>query len=89
MSRAPDSERIFAARKAAALERLVRDHGILRADAIAWLESYEGGAADLHDLRRDPDFWENGYRFALHEYKAGNRPPPPPDISSDPRDPRL
>lgn len=80
MSQAPDPERIFAARKAAGLERLVRDHGILRGHAIAWLESYEGGAADLHDLRRDPAFRENGHQFARQEHNAGHRPPP--DVSS-------
>lgn len=61
MSRSPDPERIFAAKRAAILERLVSDAGIPREWATAWLDrattwldSYEGGAADIHDLRRDP-----------------------------------
>lgn len=85
----PEHERLFAARKVAALERLVHDHGVGRADAIAWLESWEGGSADMHDLRRDPTFWEQGYRYAMGEHERGNRPPPPADISSDERDPAL
>jgi hypothetical protein len=44
MSRPPDTERIFAAKKAATIERLVGD-GIARSDAVAWVESWEGGAA--------------------------------------------
>jgi hypothetical protein len=65
---------LFQARKAAALERLVGDHGILRSDGIVWLESDEGAAADLPDLRLDPNFWENDYRYALEEHQAGDRP---------------
>jgi hypothetical protein len=84
-----DPERVFAARRAAVLDRLVRDHGVPREWASAWLESWQGGAADLHDLRRDPTFWEQGYAYALREHGAGHGPPPAPDISSDERDPRL
>jgi hypothetical protein len=40
-------------------------------------------------MRRDPTFWDNGYRYARREYDAGRRSPPPPDVSSDERDPRL
>ena len=89
MSRSPDPERIFTAKRAATLERLINDHGVPRTWAEAWLESYEGGAADLHDLRRDPMFWENAYNYARREYEAGNRPPPEPDVTSDVHDPRL
>jgi hypothetical protein len=89
MSRSPDPERIFAAKRAATLQRLVNDHGIPREWATAWLDSYEGGAADLHDLRRDRDFWANAFNYTLNEYQAGHRPPSPPDVASDERDPRL
>jgi hypothetical protein len=58
-------------------------------DVVAWIESYEVGAADLHDLRRDGSFWQNAYGYATREYDAGHRPPPPPDVTSDRRDPRL
>jgi hypothetical protein len=88
VSRRADPERIFAAKKAATIERLVGD-GIPRTTVEAWVESWEGGAADIHDLRRDLDFWENGYQYVRREYDAGHKPPPPPDISSDRRDPRL
>jgi hypothetical protein len=40
-------------------------------------------------MRRDPTFGDNGYRYARREYDAGRRSPPPPDVSSDERDPRL
>lgn len=88
MSRHSTPERIFAARRAATIERLVGD-GIPRTDVLAWIESYEGGAADLHDLRRDPAFWENAQAYVTRESSAGHRPPPPPDTSSDERDPIL
>ena len=82
MSRSTDPERLFAARKAATLERLISDHGIPREWAVAWVESWEGGAADLHDFRRDPKFWDNGYAYVMREFNAGNGPPPPPDVTS-------
>jgi hypothetical protein len=89
MSRSPDPERIFAAKRAATLQRLVNDHGIPRDWANAWLDSWEGGAADIHDLRRDGSFWQHAYGYVRREYDAGHRPPPPPDITSDERDPAL
>ncbi|MBA2382061.1 MAG: hypothetical protein H0V73_08120 [Chloroflexi bacterium] len=85
MGHRPDSERIFAARKAATIERL-DGVGIPRAD-LRWVESYDGGAAGLHDLRRDPAFCDNAYQYATREHAAGHRPPPPPDTSSEERDP--
>jgi hypothetical protein len=87
MSRSPNSERIFAAQKAGTIERLVGG-GVPRDRAIAWVESWEGGAADIHRLRRDPFFWDNRYRYARAEFDAGHKPPKP-DVSSDERDPRL
>jgi hypothetical protein len=86
MSRPPDHERIYAARRAGTLERLVGE-GIPRPWAEAWLASWEGGAADIHGLRRDPDFWEQGYQYAHGAYERGERPPAAPDTSSDERDP--
>ena len=88
MPRRADPEQIFQARKAATLERLVSD-GVPRAMAEAWITSWEGGIADIHDLRRDPRFWESGYIFAHRQWELGNEPPPPPDTSSDERDPLL
>lgn len=82
----PKSERIFAARRKGTLSRLVGD-GVPREWAEAWVASWEGGATDNHDLRRDDDFWPRGYAYAKREYDAGHRPPPPPDTSSDKRDP--
>lgn len=89
MTRPPDHERIYAARRAATLERLVGE-GIPREWAEAWLTSWEGGAADIHGLRREPaTFWEQGYQYARAASGRGERPPPPPDASSDKRDPAL
>jgi len=85
MAHRSDPEAIFQARKAAVLERLVGD-GIPRAMAEAWVTSWERGIADIHDLRRDPRFWESGYIFAHREWELENKPPPA-DTSSDGRDP--
>lgn len=63
--------------------------GIPRDWAEAWLTSWEGGTADLHALRRDPEFWDRGYAYARGAHERGERPPPPPDTSSDERDPAL
>ena len=81
-------EAISQGRKAAKIERVVGE-GIPRQLVEQWVESYEGGAADMHDLRRDPGFWDNAHHFTIHEWSAGHKPPPPPDISSDERDPVL
>jgi hypothetical protein len=88
VARGSNPERIFAAQKAGTIERLVGG-GVPREWAESWVESWEGGAADLHDLRRDPFFWDNGYRYARAEFDAGHKPPPAPDVRSDRRDPRL
>ena len=83
MARRADPERIFQARKAATIERLIGD-GIPRAMVDAWIESYEGGDADMHRSRADPNFWDNAYNYARGEYDRGHQPPGPPDTSSDP-----
>jgi hypothetical protein len=88
VARRSDPERTFQARKAAAIERLVSG-GIPRDRVHAWIESYEGGDADVHRARADPAaFWESAYRFARGEFDRGHMPPPLPDASSDVRDPR-
>lgn len=88
MTLLPRHERIFAARRAATVERLVGD-GIPRDWVEAWVTSWEGAATDLHTLRRDPEFWDRGYAYVTREWAVGHRPPPPPDTSSDERDPAL
>lgn len=87
MSGASDALAEYKAQKAIAIERLVRE-GIPRRKVEAWIESYEGGDADLHRAWAAPvAFWSNAYHFTRHEWKLGHEPPPPPDTSSDPRDP--
>jgi hypothetical protein len=79
----------FQAHKRSTMERLIRD-GMSPRLAHAWLESFEGGDADLYRAYAAPvAFWANAYHFARHEWKLGHQPPGPPDTSSDPRDPRL
>jgi hypothetical protein len=82
MSRRADPERIFAARKAATIERLVAD-GVPRSKAEAWIASWESGIADVDDVRQDPRFWESGYIFAHRQWELGDKPPSPRDPSSD------
>jgi hypothetical protein len=62
--------------------RLVGD-GIPRELVEKSIESFEGGAADMHDVRGDSTFSDNAYQFTTHEWKARHRPPPRPDASSD------
>jgi hypothetical protein len=83
-----DPERIFQAKNAATIERLVGE-GIPRSMVDAWIESYEGGDADMHRARGDPNFWQNAHHYARGEYDPRHKPPPPPDTSSDERDPVL
>jgi hypothetical protein len=68
----PDPDRIFAARKAEATERLVRDHGVPRRDAEAWIEHY---AACASDVSRDQSiervsFASNAVRRAMQRHGA-------------------
>jgi hypothetical protein len=88
MSRRADPERIFAARKAATIERLVAD-GVPRSMAEAWIASWESGIADVDDVRQDPRFWESGYIFAHRQWELGDKPSLPRDPSSDEGDPQL
>lgn len=79
----------FQAHRRDTIERLVRE-GIPRRLVNAWIESYEGGDADLHRAYAAPvAFWANAYHFTRHEWKLGHQPPGPPDTSSDERDPAL
>ena len=78
--------RKFEAGRATAIDRLTRG-GIPGAMAEAWIEAWDESTADLHDFRDAPDFWTQGYRYALEEYQRGYRPGWRPDTSSD--DPGL
>ncbi len=69
----PDPERIFAARKAATLERLVTENRLPLAEASAWIELVLVSAGD-HDKAPSPAFWEDAYRIIVAEFEAG-RPP--------------
>jgi phosphohistidine phosphatase SixA len=87
-STARQSSGKFAAGRATAVDRVVRS-GIPRAMAEAWIEAWDESTAELHDFRDAPDFWTQGFRYALEEYQRGYRPPWPPDRSGDERDPSL
>ena len=75
MSRRSTPERLDAARRAAALARLISD-GELPEPAEAALASWESQA--IRDGReRDGGYWEAGYRWIAAQRKS----PPPPSPS--------
>ncbi len=45
-----------------------------RAMAEAWIAAWDLSTAELADFRVAPDYWKQGYRFALEEYRRGYRP---------------
>jgi hypothetical protein len=63
----------FWRRRDATVERLARA-GMPRALAEAWIAAWDLSTAELADFRLAPDFWTQGYRFALEEYRRGYRP---------------
>jgi hypothetical protein len=60
-----------------------------RAMAEAWIDAWDESTAELHDFRDAPDFWTQGFRFALEEYQRGYRPHWRPDASGNERDSSL
>ena len=42
--------------------------------AEAWIAAWDLSTADLADFRSAPDYWQQGYRFALEEYRRGYLP---------------
>ena len=80
MGRRADPVRTYQASKAATIERLVGE-GIPRVMVERWIESYEGGDADLHRAWADPAaFFENAYHYARDAYDRGEKPPPAPHL---------
>jgi hypothetical protein len=76
----------FAAGRTAALDRLIRG-GMPRAMAEAWIDAWDESTLELYDFRCAPDFWTQGFRYALEEYQRGYRPQWRPDTSRNVRDP--
>jgi hypothetical protein len=67
-------EQIFAARRAAVVERLVRA-GIARRHAEAWIAAWVNSTAGLNDFRAAADYWDLGFQYALEERRRGYHPP--------------
>jgi hypothetical protein len=80
VSTRPDSERIFYAKKAGTIERLV-GFGIPRDWVMRWIADYERQEDPLEG-RYAATYWPTAYEHVLALYVAGQRPPP--DTSSDP-----
>jgi len=57
----------------ATVKRLVRA-GISTELATAWIDAWDRSTADLPDFRNASDFWHQGFRYALEEYRRGYRP---------------
>jgi hypothetical protein len=73
VSRAPNPQRIFAARRAATIERLV-SFGILRDYVIPWIGAYEAENDPLEG-RYAGDCWDKAYETVHAAYVAGEKPP--------------
>jgi hypothetical protein len=63
----------FRRQRDATVDRLARG-GMPRALAEAWIAAWDLSTAELPDFRLAPDFWTQGYRFALEEYRRGYLP---------------
>jgi hypothetical protein len=63
----------FEARRDAALRRLVRA-GVPSRKAEAWISAWDESTVALRDFRRAADFWDQGYLFALEEFRRGHDP---------------
>jgi len=63
----------FEADREAALRHLVRI-GIPVFKAQAWLAAWDESTLQLRDFRNAADFWDQGYLFALEEYRRGHDP---------------
>ena len=63
----------FDRRRDSTVERLERA-GLPRAMAEAWIAAWDLSTVGLADFRSAPDYWQQGYRFALEEYRRGYLP---------------
>jgi hypothetical protein len=63
----------FEARRHATLRRLVQV-GVPLRKAEAWISAWEESTVELRDFRRAADFWDQGYLFALEEFRRGHDP---------------
>jgi hypothetical protein len=58
----------FEARRDRAVQRLVRD-GVPRSKAEAWILAWDESTVPLRDFRQAADFWDQGYLFAIEEFR--------------------
>ena len=42
--------------------------------AEAWISAWDESTVGLRDFRRAADFWDQGYLFALEEFRRGHDP---------------
>lgn len=63
----------FRAQRRETIQRLARA-GIPLDLAVAWVQIWDRSTAVLPDFRAAPDFWSQGFRYALEEYRRGYRP---------------
>jgi hypothetical protein len=63
----------FQAQRHAALKRLV-GVGVPIQKAEAWISAWDESTVGLRDFRRAADFWDQGYLFALEEFRRGHDP---------------
>jgi len=74
MAPAPAPERIFTARRAAAVERLI-GFGIPRGWVKRWVEEYEERSDPLEG-RFAATYWDTVYERVVARYVGGEKPPP-------------
>jgi hypothetical protein len=63
----------FETRRMATLRRLV-GVGIPVEKAQAWVSAWDESTVALRDFRQAADFWDQGYLFALEEFRRGYDP---------------
>jgi hypothetical protein len=77
MARPADPQRVFAAGKAATIERLV-DYGIQRDWVERWVAEYEI-REDILEVRWAATYWDDAYEHVIKQYVTGHQPPHHPE----------
>jgi hypothetical protein len=63
----------FEARRDVTVQRLIRV-GLPRGKVEAWISAWDESTTALRDFRQAADFWDQGYLYALEEFRRGHDP---------------
>jgi hypothetical protein len=75
VARRADPQRIYEAKRAAYLERLVSNFGIPRPDAEPWIAAWEREAEARGLSPTERDYWEAGLSWVAMTRAKDRRPP--------------